>query len=589
MNHSLSNLIDRLVERIHIDRIYAFSFPVQHGEMSQTQLLFVVQPVKGMPPNALAPIVSLCMADLEEEMPFEMILTGEWSNKVKQGSLFHTYASLPAHLCYRASKKSDMAPTADKNLPGLLELAEVNYGAACSLSDEFRTAAATFAEKEDYTQAGYMLHQCMEVRIKALQSTSGIKSNKRHNVEHLLKTVRTALPKLKEIFPYETDQGALIRMLDQCYVQALKEGNVPIHKFEYGILTEKCDQARELMDQRVNGMLKTIKSYLAQKTEEKLVAKEADKAHLPIATAARQNKAQAVSQVIREDFADFPWLPQYTSDVNKLLDKIHHNHHPEQITMLNYHSGGFSGSNLFAQDEAKEDAGGVKVELYLVVIMKNTGPFHFKTMQVGVVSAMTLYLNVSYIERQLAKGDRFVNTLWSKGRVLRRKSTFEPKFELVEVDWNRELEIIEDSIETTKFVLTEVRKSLDSQEMEVEVNFCILKTMLEAVVISYLQCAVGFVPKDVPLRHLIDWTGVVSTQLIEFLHPATDVERRQMHLFMRPDKIWYKDLFYTFHESPFIDDKSTRAHLLFYEKLLDEIVHESRAMAHPEVEALGKI
>src|SRR5690606_35048710 len=98
--------IERLVQRIDIERIYQFAFPTDDGEQQlKSQLLLVVNPVKGMAPNALAPIVSLCMSDLKEEMPFEMMITGEWSNRVKQGSLYHTYVSLPEHLCYASKKK----------------------------------------------------------------------------------------------------------------------------------------------------------------------------------------------------------------------------------------------------------------------------------------------------------------------------------------------------------------------------------------------------------------------------------------------------------------------------------------------------
>src|SRR5690606_28842500 len=152
----------------------------------------------------------------------------------------------------------------------------------------------------------------------------------------------------------------------------------------------------------------------------------------------------------------FPYTTLFRS-VNMLLDKMRSNHNPEQVVMLNYHTDGFSGNNLFQQRSDATNENGVKVELYLVVLMKNTGPFRFKTMQVGLASAMIVYLDLNYVERKLAEGDRFVNTVWTKGHVLRRKSTFEPNFVVGEVDWKKEYGEIGGVIDMTKHVIGEIR------------------------------------------------------------------------------------------------------------------------------------
>src|SRR5690606_18222405 len=140
-----------------------------------------------------------------------------------------------------------------------------------------------------------------------------------------------------------------------------------------------------------------------------------------------------------EDFSGFPWPKAYKDDVNALLDKIRGNHNPEQMSLLNYHTGGFSGSSPFRL-ETNEERADVKVELYLVVLMKNTGPFTFKTMQVGVASAMVVFLDLRHVEKGLAEGNRFVHTVWTKGLVLRKKSTFDPAFALGDIDWRQEWE-----------------------------------------------------------------------------------------------------------------------------------------------------
>lgn len=592
MDIQLQKLIERLVQRIDIERIYHFAFPAEEGEESQSsQLLLVVNPVKGMAPNALAPIVSLCMSDLDKEIPFDMIIAGEWSNKVKQGSLYHTYVSLPEHLCYASKKKPKILLT-DKNITGLLELAQYDYRKARAISDEFRAGVDNFKAKQDYTQATYMLHQFVETRIKAFKtSVVGGKSTKGHNLEQLIKSIRGTLPSMHDLFPYDELQAELLRKLDQSYVKTLKWEQIDIAKEEFDALLHKCEAATEEMDKRVALMAACITAYRDKKSAEQEKIPQELVVNTPVQadSCIPKQEAQPVKTIACEDFTHYPWLPEYRADANRLLDKIRTNHNPEQITMLNYHTGGFSGGSLFQQEQ--EEKGGSKVELYLVVIMKNTGPFHFKCMQVGVASAMVLYLNVSYIERKLAEGDRFVHTLWTKGQVLRRKSSFEPKFEITEIDWKKEVEEVEKCINMTMQVIEENREYLELNDSETKINYCVLRSMLEAVVVSYLHCAVGYVAKDVPLRDLVDWTGVCGRELIEFLQPKKQAESRQLHLFLRPEKMWMNGFFDQLSEHSFLDDQKVQAHLVFYNKLLEDVLQQNKLLINPEVEieAVGKL
>src|SRR5690606_34339712 len=114
-----------------------------------------------------------------------------------------------------------------------------------------------------------------------------------------------------------------------------------------------------------------------------------------------------------------------------------------------------------------------------------------------------------------------------------------------------------------------IRDSLESDDLDVEINYCILKSIFEAVVISYLRCVVGYVPKDIPLRQLIDWTGVNDRQLIEFLYPKSELEQWQLELFLHPEKMWTKYKFDALYADSFLETKRVKRHLNFFEKLLD--------------------
>src|SRR5690606_31071899 len=227
-------------------------------------------------------------------------------------------------------------------------------------SDEFREGVDNFVAKDDYGQATFMLHQSLELRLKGFQATAGMNGGKSHNVEHLMKGLRGVLPQLQAIFPYDSPSVDLFRLLDQSYMKAKKGGAIDIGPDEFNILVDKCEQAKVAMDEMLASMVARVNVYREQ------LPKEVEKSIEP--AKAKPAEAQVAAptptpQVIREDFSNFPWPEQYKRDVNKLLDKIRQSHNPEQVMMLNYHTGGFSGNYLFRPKEREDSEGGSKVEL----------------------------------------------------------------------------------------------------------------------------------------------------------------------------------------------------------------------------------
>jgi HEPN domain. len=535
MNTDIQLLVDRLVQRMDLDRIFLFSYPFLEKE--KQQLLLVVNPVKGLSPKAMAPIVSLCMSDTTE-IPFDMVLTGEWQNQLKQGSLYYTYASLPPHQLHAASTKKNPL-FSRKTVTGLLELSQLNYKKSRKQSDEFREAADNFLAKDDYSQATFMLHQFMELRLKGFQAALGMNGGKSHSVQQLMKSVRNVAPQLLEIFPCDGPSAELFRMPDQAYTQAKKQETIAISLDEFNLLLEQCERARTVMDGMVAAMVERITAYRGQ-LEAAAAQQAADGARQ--APNAATLSPMASTQLICEDFSGFPWPEQYKKDVNALLDRIHQTHRPEQVMMLNYHTGGFSGVSPFQQEQVEEREGS-KTELYLVVLMKNKGPFHFRCMEVGEASAMVVYLNVKTVQKNLAEGNRFFHTMWTKGRTLRRKATFEPSFEVASVDWKAEYDRAEQTWRNAKACMGNLNELIQNAgSLKLDTCMLLLGNLLEIGVNTYLRCAVGFVPFDVHLAELIDWSGVAGRQLLDVLYPTSEIEKTRMRLMLSPHAVWWQNM-----------------------------------------------
>lgn len=562
-------LVERLTQRMDLHRIFLFSYPYLEAE--RPHLLLVVNPVKGLAPKTMAPIVSLCLSD-SEEIPFDLVLTGEWQNQLKQGSLYYTYASLPQHELYAASKKGNPL-FSHKTITGLLELAEFNYEKCRKGSDEFREGVENFVAKGDYGQATFMLHQFLELRLKGFRATAGMNGGKSHNVEQLMKGLRGLLPQLQDIFPYDGPSVDLFGLLDQSYLRAKKGVSIKIEQEEFNILLDKSEQAKAAMDEMVASMVARVKAYQEQ------LPKEVEK---PTETAPTKPVKEPVAapgqstQLICKDFSNFPWPEAYKRDVNKLLDKIRQNHNPEQVVLLNYHTGGFSGNYLFRPEEMGAYNSGEKVELYLVVLMNNKGPFRFRTMQVGEASAMVVYLTVSSVGKKLAAGNRFVNTVWTKGMVLRKKSTFTPDFEVAAVDWNAEHSEMSRIWTNAKTCMDNLNAVIQSdRDMKLDTCFLLLGDLLNLGVNTYLRCAVGYIPHDADLVELVDWSGVTGRRLIDLVYPSNEIEKVRMELMLNPRMAWWHNTEIGMSDTshPFYRVRAKEmAH--FFETLMEEVLAE---------------
>jgi len=563
-------LVERLIKRMDLHRIFLFSYPFLEEE--HLHLLLVVNPVKGLSPKTMAPIVSLCMSDTTE-IPFDMILAGEWQNQLKQGSLYYTYASLPQHVLFNASKKKSPL-LSHKTIAGLLELSQLNYEKCKRGSDEFREAVNNFIAKGDSGQATFMLHQFLELRLKGFQATVGINGGKSHNIEHLMKSVRGMAPQLLSVFPYDSPSVELLRLLDQSYVKGKKVETVEITEEEFNVLLEKCELACAAIDGMVAIMVQLITNYRKQLPD----AVTEDRKDVQ---AAKMTANTASLQEACEDFSKFPWPERYKQDVNALLDGIYQTHRPEQIVMLNYHTGGVSGNNLFQfQREEDNNQQNAKVELYLVALMKNKGPFSFKCKQAGVASAMVVYLNVDYVEKKLAEGDRFVHTLWTKGWVLRRKSTFFPSFRVTEVDWKAEYERMERIWRNARTTMENIRRLIEqNDEMACDIGLQLLSDLLQIGLHTYLKCAVGFLPSKISLPEMFDWSRIAGRQIVDQISSDIEEDTRLLYLSLNPKQIWWQDQLMNEDMISWYFLGKGRAYFTLFDNLSNDVLRELESNA----------
>lgn len=559
-------LVDRLVQRIDLDRIFLFNF--LNDSVESPHLLLVVNPIKGISVQSIEPIIRLCMADMPD-IPFHVIWTGEWSNQLKKGSLYFTYASLPAHLLYQAdSKKSPIL--GGKLVISLMEMSHVDYAKGKNLADEFMFACYNFQSKTDYFQATAMLHQFIVLRLKGFQTMAGVTIGKAQNLEHILKLMRGTLPGLFKIFTYDAHSTPLLRLLDTCHSYLKKKDRLDILEEEFEFLLAHCQAFGQALDSMVDYIWNGVAVYIKEKSDR---AAAVSVAKDTVAIMAKKSHPIVSGPATLENFSGFPWPQKYKDDANLLLDKLYSGCHPEQILLVNYQTDGFSHGNPFQERVAQEE-NGVKVELFLVVLTKRNSPYTFQIRKVGDVRASVVFLDLPYVEKQLTLGGRFVSVVWQKSWILRQKSTFNSKLVPVVVDWSAKFEKIKIISENAVVVMRNILMTItDSPLLMADTALLLLRELYSIGIQTYLRCAVGYIPKNTDLLDLMEWSAIASADVIQGILNDNELDMLILSIILKPQEIWWKSAAMDMddqHKNLIIT--RARAVVELYERLLKSVV-----------------
>ncbi|MFD2903205.1 hypothetical protein [Sphingobacterium anhuiense] len=579
-------LVDRLVHRIDLDRIFLFNFLDENRE--SPHLLLVVNPIKGISVQSIEPIIRLCMADIPD-LPFTVIWTGEWSNQLKKGSLYYTYASLPGHQLYQSGRKS-YPIISNKLVASLLELSQVEYGKGKRTADDFMTACYSFRSKTDYFQATTMLHQFIMLRLKGFQTMVGVSLGKSQNLEHILKQMRGAVPGLFKIFTYDVYSTPLLRLLDTSHAYSKKKDRIDILEEEFEFLLTHCQAFGQALDSMVDFIWNGVAVY--RKNREDNAAKtvqnisSVEKVLIPVE---KKRNEKDVGPHILEDFTGFPWPQKYKDDANLLLDKLYSGCHPEQILLVNYQTEGLSHGNPF-QERVAEEESGIKVELFLVVLTKRNSPYTFQIRKVGDVRASVVFLDLPYVEKQLILGGRFVSIVWQKSWVLRQKSTFNSIMVPVVIDWSAKFQKIKFISENAVVVMRNILLTMtDSPLLMADTALLLLRELYSIGIQTYLRCAVGYIPKNTDLLDLMEWSAIASTDVIQGILNDNELDMLILSIILKPQDIWWKSAAMDMddqHKNLIIT--RARAVVELYERLLKAVVQsiEQRIEKQANVETI---
>lgn len=523
-------IIERLSLRMDLDRISFFKYQFLNQE--HHHLLLALKPVSGLSTKTLKPIVELCLMD-QENITYEIVLIGDLKNKIKIGSIYYAYASLPKHIIFLADGKNNKLQ-GHKELRSALELAEEYYKKILPLSADFLKGAEAFAAAGNYLKASFMLHQGLENHLKLLQIMVEGRANNVHRLNNRIRNLSEHFATLDAHFIGDNELAReRFKLLDGAFDAVKQNKELEISAFDASCLYDHSRLMLDAIDQLFHYFIGALRAEYEQITATKIDIPQAEKEPAvttgpetikKMATPPADKKTVTTAQLAVSNnpiFQSFPWPERYQSDIQQLLNKIYRDNQPEQIMLLNYYVSNANGNGLF--DYPPKDIG--SATLYLVVIKKRIGSTHFRKVSFGRVTAVISFLNTSFIETKLNKGSRFSNTIWNDSIVLFRDPNYKPCYFVKPIAWSDTLLKAANCCERNSKLMQDlvqlfIEEHISSRLLAVS----LLNQLLSIGLYSYLYLRIGHAPNNANLEELIDWTCICDSRLKEFFVPKNNID-----------------------------------------------------------------
>jgi len=508
-------IIDRLSQRLDLDRVYLVKYEFLKQEYHH--LLLALKPVSGLSHKVLKPIVELCLMD-QENISFEIVPTGEMLNKIKTGSLYYSYASLAEHIIYLDSKKHSQ-PLKAKELKSILEISQEYYQKMTPVSVDFFRGAETFAAQGNFQRAVFMLHQSVENHLRLLQIMIDGKANNVHHISNRIKNLHEHFSMLRQsITGKDADEQARFKLLDSAFNAVKQNKDLEISAFDASWLYDHCKTILSAVGELYLDFMKRLQTgYEKMREMEALKLKESKTVESEKCIEAKKTAVVSNDPI----FHAFPWPEQYQSDIYHLLDQVRQENRPEQIMLLNYYASDARGKGLFEFPQQEHS----NAEIYLAVIKKKIGPYHFRKISYGRVTAIMAFLNTNFIETKLNTGSRFSHTIWNESVVLYRDPSYKPTYSISPVNWSDAL---------YKTANTWARNAKLMQDLVATCcNDCFSSRPLAVLLLnqltliglhSYLYLRIGYAPMNAAVEDLVAWTCICDKKVSQFFVAKDDTE-----------------------------------------------------------------
>lgn len=508
MENVVENLVKKLTERLEIERI--FKVDVEVFGVTYVHLLLVIPQQMGLSNKVMQPVVELCMMGTTQ-VTYEILIFGEWKSKLKQGSLYYNFLSLPQHQVFSSS--NNLVKTLSKQeIGGVMALFEEMKTQYDLKAEELLNASTQMEETGNLLKAAYMFHQFIKQHLATLQFFVLAKVNKCSALNTKFKSVMTHMPMWMSYVHDHHHQ--LFRVLDTANAAVSKNQLIALEHSEFQEakrLWMRLLGEMELFYQRID---RDMQVWISTHSEQK--DSEVKREGVP-------SIGKSKSTYVRlERFEAYPGSQENKAALNQLIDRIQEDYGPEELILLSYRSSGFT-RQFFKNHSMQAGCNEEGVQLCLVGIKRKCGPIKHRALKNKGAEALVLFFDREKVQHALKSGNDSVS--WFHAMIgqnaqliLKKETVLQPTY------CESKLEKLPPLLTNQKVYDTVINQLYDLEYLLTELlvqekstQAFLLGNMLELGLKCVLKARLGYVPLDLSLHQLILFSLIADPRIYEFI------------------------------------------------------------------------
>jgi len=520
-------IIEQLVGRIEIERIYQFSYIFLKHEY--TRLLIVIKPKCNISPAILEPEVSFCLKEVPD-ITYMLIASGELKASLKSGSLFYVKICQEENLRYHDGKKLLLMPSQEE-LALILHKTNEHFHNGQKKAGDFMDGMNFYISSGNFQQATFMLHQAAELTLRATSNAIFKRDKPSHSLQEHLKLISRFLPAINKLFPRDNEfEFSLLKLLDKAYSTVRYKNNYEIEEEELSALIQKI----KLLIDWCEFLVLDFKISLLEYKNAMMDNKEK-------ATVAYNEAIKTIQIEKPEDKKESPFLlineldDPHQKQMDIILNNVKQEYPVLQIVFLGAEMS-VKTKNTFHDENGEPERNS---HCYLLVILNKGKHGNSHTITRKGLKVTILFHPQNIIKFALEKYNRFFIHALGKGKVLYTSSQHTVTLNITEPDWahtyessklfaSYHLEHLANKFYTSACAIQDYIDDSCSEPF-----ILMISQSIEHACMSFIYVHTGYRVNQHNLPFLLDLCDMISHKIRLILHENTTYDQNQMNTLVK--------------------------------------------------------
>ncbi|WP_461532787.1 HEPN domain-containing protein [Sinomicrobium sp.] len=271
MNANTQKIVHRIVNLVKVEYIYHF---VTGEEENRLEWILVLYPEGTLNlQQDQKEVISKILED-RSGCVIRFYSLQYALRQLREGNLFFLRVYDGSNLVYNHTEDTPESLMDDISPEEALQCAESRFKRDIDRVKAFKAGAGFYADKKDFSQALFMIHQAMELGLRLIEIMLVGKERVCHNIQDHLKYIKTFIPELDS--PFSDGEDSLLRLLNSAYKGVRYDNDIKVSEAQITLLNKKAkkliqdisnlfDQHLQSIRYRFSEILETSDNFYSSK------------------------------------------------------------------------------------------------------------------------------------------------------------------------------------------------------------------------------------------------------------------------------------------------------------------------------------